>query len=130
MCTKFFELKKPVGAICHGVVLASRSKKPDGRSVLFGRKTTALLASQEISAWLLTCIWLGNYYRTYPQTVESEVRSALASEKDFVKGPTPLLRDDLQKLSRGFVVQDGNYLSARWPGDSHLFGSKFLKMLD
>ena len=126
---KFFELNKPVGAICHGVVLASRSQKLDGRSVLFGRKTTALLGIQEMSAWLLTCLWLGDYYRTYPQTVESEVKSSLYSEKDFIKGTTPLFRDSPKKLSNGFTVQDGNYLSARWPGDAHLFGNRFLKML-
>jgi len=126
---KFFELNKPVGAICHGVVLASRSKRSDGRSVLFGRKTTALLATQEISAWLLTCLWLGNYYRTYPQTVEAEVKSVLAAEQDFIKGPTPLFRDSLKNLSNGFVVQDENYLSARWPGDAHIFGKRFLQLL-
>lgn len=126
---KFFDLKKPVGAICHGVVLASRSRTADGKCVLFGRKTTALLASQEISAWLLTCLWLGSYYRTYSQTVEEEVKSVLASKQDFIKGPTPWLRDNPKKLSRGFVVQDGNYLSARWPGDAHAFGNKFLNML-
>jgi protease I len=130
-CTsKFFELSKPVGAICHGVVLASRSQTSENRSVLFGRKTTALLASQELIAWLLTCIWLGNYYRTYSQTVEAEVKSALESSKDFIKGTAPLSRDDAQNLSRGFVVRDKNYLSARWPGDAHLFGNEFLKMLN
>lgn len=130
VCTsKFFELARPVGAICHGVVLASRSQTSEKRSVLFGRKTTALLAFQELTAWLLTCVWLGNYYRTYSQTVEAEVKSALAFNKDFIKGPTPLLRDNVHNLSRGFAVKDGNYLSARWPGDAHLFGTKFLEML-
>jgi hypothetical protein len=28
-----------------------------------------------------------------------------------------------------FVVQDGNYLSARWPGDAYLFGRQFAAML-
>ncbi len=126
---KFFELKKPVGAICHGVVLAARSQRSDGKSVLCGRKTTALLASQEISAWVLTCLWLGSYYRTYSQTVEAEVKSVLSSKQDFINGPMPLFRDSPENLSPGFVVQDGNYLSARWPGDAHAFGNRFLKML-
>jgi protease I len=126
---KFFETKKPIGAICHGVVLAARSKTTENKSILYGLKTTALLASQEISAWLLTVLWLGNYYRTYPQTVESEVKLSLASNADFLTGPVPLLRDNPQNLSRGFVVQDRNYLSARWPGDAHLFAHKFLEML-
>lgn len=126
---KYFEQKKPVGAICHGVVLAARSKMANGKSVLFGRKTTSLLASQEYLAWILTCIWLKDYYRTYPQTVEAEVKSALASSSDFIQGPMPILRDSNSKLSRGFIVQDQNYLSARWPGDAHCFAHKFIKML-
>jgi putative intracellular protease/amidase len=31
--------------------------------------------------------------------------------------------------SAAVVVQDGNYLSARWPGDAYLFGQRFLAML-
>jgi len=31
---RFFALERPVGAICHGVLLAARSPGPDGRSVL------------------------------------------------------------------------------------------------
>jgi protease I len=128
--THFFEKNKPVGAICHGVVLAARSRTVDGKhSVLFGRKTTALLATQEMLAWIMTCAWLGKYYRTYTQTVEAEVKSALQSPKYFSQGPLPLFRDDVTHLKRGFVVQDGNYLSARWPGDAHLFAVRFSEML-
>ncbi|MEZ4743913.1 MAG: type 1 glutamine amidotransferase domain-containing protein [Bdellovibrionota bacterium] len=125
----FFRKEKPVGAICHGVVLASRSIGDNGQSVLFGKKTTALLKTQELAAWALTSAWLGRYYRTYPQTVEDEVKSVLRSKSDFLKGPNPLLRDNPKALSRGFIVEDGNYISARWPGDAHLFGHSFLKLL-
>jgi protease I len=125
----FFQSDKPVGAICHGVVLAARSTK-NGESVLKGRKTTALLSTQELLAWSLTCCWLGNYYRTYRQTVEAEVKENLNSPSDFLKGPLPLKRDSLDHLNYGFTVRDRNYLSARWPGDAHLFGTDFLKMLE
>jgi Putative intracellular protease/amidase len=124
----FFEAAKPVGAICHGVVLAARSQK-NGVSVLNGRKTTALLEKQELLAWNLTRLWMKDYYRTYPQTVEAEVRSVLASQEDFHSGPTPLLRDEPGKLGRGFIVKDKNYVSARWPGDAHLFAYEFAEML-
>ena len=127
--SQFFQAKKPIGAICHGVVLAARSKSTDQKSILYNRRTTSLLASQEISAWLLTCAWLGNYYRTYSQTVESEVKASLATKNNFINGPTPIFRDNPQNLSRGFVVQDEHYLSARWPGDAHLFGVNFLEMI-
>jgi len=126
----FFTADKPVGAVCHGVVTACRAKNPDtGKSVLYGRKTTSLLARQEMLAYYLTRWRLGDYYRTYPQTVEAEVRAALQSPNDFVSGPLPLFRDDPENLSRGFCVRDGNYLSARWPGDIHHFSQEFLSML-
>lgn len=124
----FFDKKKPVAAICHGVVLAARSKRPDGKSVLYGHKTTALLKSQELTAWGMTAMWLGSYYRTYPETVEDEVKSTLASPDDFLPGPPPLFRDSLDNLSRGFAVTSGNYISARWPGDTHTFARTFMEL--
>jgi protease I len=40
----FFNATKPVGAICHGVVLAARSIDPvSNQSVLFDYKTTSLI---------------------------------------------------------------------------------------
>ena len=131
LTTAFFAKKKPVAAICHGVVLAARAKRKDGKSVLFGRKTTALLKKQEMAAYNLTRLWLGTYYRTYPETtVQDEVTAALASEKDFLTGPTPDIRRDSPKnLKPGFTVVDGNYISARWPGDAYSFAQGFLKLL-
>ncbi|MEQ1755052.1 MAG: type 1 glutamine amidotransferase domain-containing protein [Micropepsaceae bacterium] len=117
----FFEASKPVGAICHGVVLAARAKRADARSVLYGHKTTALTRVMELSAWQLTRIFLGDYYRTYPVTVEEEVRSVLARPTDFVAGPISLSRDSDANPNAGFVVRDGYYVSARWPGDAHRF---------
>jgi protease I len=115
-----FATGKPVGAICHGVVLAARSQAAPGRSVLYGRRTTSLLRSQEMLAWTLTRLWLGDYYRTYPQTVEDEVITALANKADFERGPTSFSRDTPERPG-GFAVIDGNYVSARWPGDAHRF---------
>lgn len=125
-----FERRIPVGAICHGVVLAARSRGADGRSVLFGKRTTALTRSLELTAWALTALWLGNYYRTYPETVEAEVTRALARRSDFERGPLALRRDDERHLERGFTVRDGHYLSARWPGDAHRFAAEFIELLD
>ena len=39
-------------------------------------------------------------------------------------------RDSLQDERPAFVVQDGNYISARWPGDVHTFARRFAAMLD
>src|ERR1700761_2090562 len=47
----FFAADKPVGAICHGVLLAARTIDPaTGRSVLYDRRTTALTWRLESSA--------------------------------------------------------------------------------
>jgi protease I len=129
-CTsQFFQANKVVGAICHGVIVVARSKNRIGQSILFGKKTTALLKSQELIAWGLTCLWLGNYYRTYAETVQDEVIRNLKSSNDFISGPFPLFRDSPSNLRSGFTVEDGNYISARWPGDAHLFASRFVKKI-
>ncbi|RYY80505.1 MAG: hypothetical protein EOO69_02250 [Moraxellaceae bacterium] len=127
----FFKANKPVAAVCHGVLLLARTIDPTtGRSVLFKRKTTALPAlSMELPAWAATYLWLGNYYRTYATTVESEVKAALETSSDFKHGPLFPVRDSRTKPAKGFIVKDGNYLSARWPGDCHRYAQEFVKML-
>ena len=130
LVAEFFAHNKPVAAICHGVLLAARSRGANGQSVLYGRKTTALTKTLELSGWALTCLWMGSYYRTYPQVLQDEVRSVLAKPDDFVQGPMATTRDSPGNLAPGFVVQDGNYLSARWPGDAHRFANAFAAMLN
>ncbi|TDK87018.1 thiJ/pfpI-family protein [Mycobacterium paragordonae] len=133
-----------VAAICHGVLLAARSVDPDtGRSVLYGRKTTALTWTMERTAWQLTRrtrLWDRDYYRTYTEqpgqgagymSVQAEVTRALEKTGDFrdVERGSPrwwlkssgLVRDTATDSRPAFVVDDGNYLSARWPGDTHTF---------
>jgi protease I len=129
----FFERDLPVAAICHGTVLAARSRVAQGdgagRSVLYGRRTTGLTRQLEMLAWRLTRHRLGDYYRTYPQTVQDEVAAALRSPLDFRAGPPALLRDSDRMQRVGFTVRDGRYLSARWPGDAHRFAHELAGML-
>lgn len=126
----FLVTNKPVAAVCHGVVLLARTPDPrTGKSVLYGRKTTALPRSMEVSAWLSTALWLGRYYRTYPQSVETEVKAALASPGDFSRGPLLPRRESQANSGIGFTVRDGNYLSARWPGDCHTFAEELVKLV-
>ncbi len=153
LVAQFFDAGKPVGAICHGVVLAARSVSPaSGRSVLHGRKTTALTWALERSAWSLMRfagrVWDPAYYRTYLEqrgepeghrSVEAEVKRALASPLDFKDVPrdsprhfrqaSGLFRDRSDDTRCAFVVQDGNYVSARWPGDVHLFAQTLAKQV-
>ena len=148
----FFEAKKPVAAICHGVLLAARSiSKRTGRSVLHGYRTTALTWALERSGWSLarvTRFWDPNYYRTYLEqdgqpngfmSVQQEVTRALARPEDFSDVPATdpdyrrktsgLQRDSLDDARPAFVVRDRNYVSARWPGDAHTFAKTFAELL-
>jgi putative intracellular protease/amidase len=126
-----FQARKPVAAVCHGVLLLARSVDPGtGRSVLHGRKTTALPKLMELSAWNMTRLRLGDYYRTYRVTVEDEVKAALASPKDFRPGGILPRRDTAERIDVGFTVRDGHYLSARWPGDCYRFAEEFVALLE
>ena len=148
----FFESGKPVGAICHGVVLAARARSTrTGASVLHGRKTTALTWSLERAAWRIGRIarfWDPSYYRTYSEragepagyrSVQAEVTRALASPDDFLDVPrsapdyrrktSGLSRDAADDARPAWVVRDGTYVSARWPGDAHTFARTFVDVL-
>ena len=129
---QFFKTKKPVGAICHGLVLLARCIDPEtNKSVISDYKVTSLLKSQELTAYNLTKFWLKDYYLTYPGlTVEDEVKSVLANSKNFQKGPTPVLRDDAKRLSRGFYVKDRNFISSRWPGDAYNFSFACIELFN
>jgi putative intracellular protease/amidase len=128
----FWRTGRPVGAICHGVIVLARAVDPaTGKSVLHGARTTCLPKYMERGAWLLTRWKLGRYYRTYEVYVEDEVRAALASPKgDFERGPLTLSKRGTDEDDNGaFVVEDGRYVSARWPGDAYLFARRFMARL-
>ena len=126
---EFWVTGKPVGAICHGVLVLARSKDADGVSVLAGRRTTCLPKYMERGGYLLTAWRLGRYYRTYPAYVEDEVVANLASPDQFERGPRETKRGTRTDHRHAFVVEDGNYVSARWPGDSYLFAERFIERL-
>ena len=128
--TAFWATGRPVGAICHGVITISRAKTSDGFSVLHGVKTTCLPKYMERFAFYLTFWKLGRYYRTYPAYVEDEVRAVLASAEDFHRGPVNLgKRGTAENHDATFIVEDGRYVSARWPGDAYLFAERFMARL-
>ena len=145
---------KPVGAICHGVLLVARSvSSTTHKSVLYGKKTTALPWKMEKSAWDITKyygrFWDANYYRTYHEnkeepsghwSVEKEIKRHLKDEDDFINvseesehfflKSSGLFRDNIKQSRPAWIVEDGNYLSARWPGDAHTFARSFTLMMD
>ena len=122
---------KPVAAICHGVLLAARAKDASGRSVLYEKRTTSLTKPQERTAYFITAWKLGKYYRTYPEYVEDEVKQLLRDPvKQYSRGPLALTKRGTREDDRpAYVVEDGNYLSARWPGDAYLLAKKLLAKL-
>jgi putative intracellular protease/amidase len=123
---EFWALDRPVGAICHGVLVLARTRDPGtGRSVIADRRTTCLPKYMERAAFYLTAWRLGRYYRTYRAYVQDEVTAALRDPDQFVPGPRTQRRGTSTDDSAAFVVEDGNYLSARWPGDAYLFAKRF-----
>jgi putative intracellular protease/amidase len=128
---EFWALDRPVGAICHGVLVLARTRDPaTGRSVLAACRTTCLPKYMERGAYYLTAWKLGRYYRTYPAYVQDEVTAALNDPSQFVRGPRSRRRGTATDDSPAFVVEDGRYLSARWPGDAYLFAERFRGLLE
>jgi hypothetical protein len=100
------------------------------RSGVIGHsRTTCLPKFMERSAFLATAWRLGRYYRTYPQYVEDEVKATLADPGQFERGPRGTKRGTADDDTHAFVVEDGRYVSARWPGDAYLFARRFEALL-
>ena len=120
-----WKLQRPVAAICHGVLALARS------GVMRDVRTTCLTKPMERTAYFITAWKLGRYYRTYPAYVEDEVKAALAHpDEQFTRGPAALTKRGTDSDDRpAFVVEDGRYVSARWPGDAYLFAKKLLERL-
>lgn len=117
----FWALQRPLAAVCHGVIVAARA------GVLRGVRTTCLPKYMERNAWWSTAWKLGDYYRTYPEYVEDEVKRLGASVE---RGPITLTRRGTADDDRpAFVVEDGRYLSGRWPGDVYLLTRRLLAKL-
>jgi putative intracellular protease/amidase len=106
---------KPVGAICHGVLVLARA------GALEERRTTCLPKYLE-RLGAAGMAWKRGYsMRTYPEYVEDEVRAALSDpERDFDRGPLP---------TKPWALEDGSYVSARWYGDADVFARRLLERL-
>jgi putative intracellular protease/amidase len=127
---EFWELRRPVAAICHGVLVLARAQSR-GESLLHERRTTCLPKYLERLAYFSTAWKLGRYYRTYEAYVEDEVRAALSEPASQLRrGPISFgARDSFGDSSPSFLVEDENYLSARSPGDAYAFAHRFAEML-
>jgi putative intracellular protease/amidase len=120
----FFALGRTISAVCHGQVLLARSIDPSTqKSVLHGRRVTALTKLLERTGFWLTVWTLGRRFRTYPEYVQDEVSRAIGDASKFETGPQPPSYDN------GFSVTDGNLITARWPGDADELGRRLVDVL-
>ncbi len=131
LTVEMWKLGRPVAAICHGVLVVARAiDSATGKSVLHGRRTTCLPRYMERAAYFSTFWKHGHYYRTYDAYVQEEVLAALGEQGGFERGPIELSKRGTEADdSAAFVVEDGQYVSARWPGDAYLFAKKLLARL-
>ena len=138
-------LRRNLVRICHGSCCCRTVDPATGRSVLYGHKTTALTWELERRAWRMarvTRFWDPDYYRTYVEkrddpigymSVDAEVTRALQNaddfrdvamgSKDWRLKTSGIARDSVSNARPAFVVDDGGYVSARWPGDTHTFAA-------
>jgi hypothetical protein len=119
--------------------------------VLYGRRTTALTWKQERTASAIAKFgrfWDRHYYRTYVEepgqpagymSVQYEVTRNLEKQEHFEDVPVDApfyraktlgtARDTKTDSRPAWVVSDGLYISARWPGDAHTFAKTFAEVL-
>ncbi|MBV1857548.1 MAG: type 1 glutamine amidotransferase domain-containing protein, partial [Nannocystaceae bacterium] len=109
---------KVVSGICHGPILLARTVDPmTKRSVVHGRRMTALTKLLERSGYWLTMWTLGKRFRTYPAYVQDEMVEAMGDANAFETGPL------IPSYGNPFTVRDGNLLTGRWPGDADKLGA-------
>jgi putative intracellular protease/amidase len=122
-----FEKGMPVGAICHGTVVLARTKGARGASVLHGRR-----ARRSRSTWSgpPTSRRSGSSVGTTaptPSTWRTRSPETSRAPADYQRGPFELSARGTDTDDRhAFVVEDGSYVSARWPGDAYLFAKRFM----
>jgi putative intracellular protease/amidase len=119
---QFWSLKRTTGAVCHGVLVLSRA------GLLKGVRTTAVTRDMERAAYHLTRAQYGDYHlsTTWPIYTQDEIE---ASGAKFEAGPWnpihTLWLGHAADHRRSHVVEDGHYVSARFPGDVWTWALRF-----
>lgn len=118
---EFRQAGKVIGAICHGVLIPARAIDPaTGRSVLDGHSATTLTLPLEKWAFRITFLRVGRRYRTYWKYTETEVRRAVGSSGAMLRG---------ESKEKPFAVDDGPFVTGRYPLDVPLYAETFVKKL-
>lgn len=119
---QFWQQGKLIGAMCHGILVLARTIDPQtGRSVLHGRKVTAVPKSLDRFAYRIDSWLLKRGYIMYSCCVAEEVRACLERPEDFSNGSSILVP---------YVVSDGNLITSRWYVDAELFSERFAGELE
>lgn len=118
----FFQQKKSVGAICHGLLVLARTIDPyTGKSVLYEYKTTSLTKLLEVIGYCSTFWLLGRRFRTYDAYVADEVKAALKNKSQYSSGLIPFPH----------VVVDRNLVTSRyWLFDAIPYAIKFAEIVE
>jgi putative intracellular protease/amidase len=110
-----------IGAICHGVLIPARAIDPaTGKSVLDGHAATTLTLPLEKWAFRTTFFRVASRYRTYWKYTETEVRQAVGDSGVMLRG---------ESWEEPFVVDDGPFITGRYPLDVPLYAEGFVKKL-
>ncbi|WP_166459414.1 type 1 glutamine amidotransferase domain-containing protein [Amycolatopsis pithecellobii] len=118
----FARAGKLIGAVCHGTLIPARSIDPvTGRSIISGRRFTTLTLPLEKWAFRITWYRVGRRYRTYWKYTETEVRRAVQPDGALLRG---------ESVDKPFVVEDGNFISARYPLDVPAYADAFVRKLE
>ena len=111
-----------------GDKLAKIAKRPvryvDER--LTSKAARALLSPAELTRKKLG----DNYMRTYEKTVQAEVTESLADPSHYSKGKRMIRFDAPDKPRNAHVVEDGNLITARFPGDTFTFSQRIIDYLE
>jgi putative intracellular protease/amidase len=127
----FYKGDKMIGAVCHGTLIPARSVDPaTGRSIIGGRRFTTLTRPIEQYAFRVTWFRVGRRYRTYWKYTETEVRDAVGPDGAVPRGETRFRWAGFAVAHDApLVVEDGNFLSARYPFDVPLYAETFVRKL-
>ncbi|MBW0107466.1 DJ-1/PfpI family protein [Pseudonocardia sp. KRD-182] len=127
----FAKADKLIGAVCHGTLIPARTVDPaTGHSIIRGRRVTTLPLPLEKWAFRTTWFRVGRRYRTYWKYTETEIRDAVGPDGTVPRGETKFRWAGLAVADDApFVVEDGNFVSARYPLDVPVYATTFVRKL-
>ena len=97
--------------------------------MLAGARTTCLPKYMERGAYLADRLEAGPLLPHLSRLRRGRGARRARRPGGFERGPRATKRGTDSDDTAAFVVEDGHYVSARWPGDAYLFAKRFDRML-